>query len=238
MCVLLHLLICTALRAHIIVVEALYKMNYYYYWCVCVCRWPARCWGCRCPRSRWVRRRPLSSPTPATLQPVYPRNFSGEQSWCVFLTEALCVCQWVCACKHVCVCVHAGVCVSICVCVCMRACLCKRVRVCMRACMCKRVCACMCVRVCVRACMHACVYTCVCVHPVTCVCVCSGGWDVQLGILVAVLDMISTVHVCHTLIALILRIWRLHGSTQSYFHDVQMFRTRISTSHSPIVPWS
>ena len=27
----LHLLICTALRAHIIVVEALYKINYYYY---------------------------------------------------------------------------------------------------------------------------------------------------------------------------------------------------------------
>ena len=32
MCVLLHLLICTVLRAHIIVVEALYKINYYYYW--------------------------------------------------------------------------------------------------------------------------------------------------------------------------------------------------------------
>ena len=32
MCVLLHLLICTALRAHIIVVEALYKINYYYYY--------------------------------------------------------------------------------------------------------------------------------------------------------------------------------------------------------------
>ena len=31
MCVLVHLLICTALRAHIIVVEALYKINYYYY---------------------------------------------------------------------------------------------------------------------------------------------------------------------------------------------------------------
>ena len=31
MCILLHLLICTALRAHIIVVEALYKINYYYY---------------------------------------------------------------------------------------------------------------------------------------------------------------------------------------------------------------
>ena len=31
MCALLHLLICTALRAHIIVVEALYKINYYYY---------------------------------------------------------------------------------------------------------------------------------------------------------------------------------------------------------------
>ena len=31
MCVLLHLLICTALRAHIFVVEALYKINYYYY---------------------------------------------------------------------------------------------------------------------------------------------------------------------------------------------------------------
>ena len=30
MCVLLHLLICTALRAHIIVVETLYKINYYY----------------------------------------------------------------------------------------------------------------------------------------------------------------------------------------------------------------
>ena len=30
MCVLLRLLICTALRARIIVVEALYKMNYYY----------------------------------------------------------------------------------------------------------------------------------------------------------------------------------------------------------------
>ena len=30
MCVLLHLLICTALRAHIIVVEALYKIHYYY----------------------------------------------------------------------------------------------------------------------------------------------------------------------------------------------------------------
>ena len=28
MCVLLHLLICTALRAHIIVVEVLYKINY------------------------------------------------------------------------------------------------------------------------------------------------------------------------------------------------------------------
>ena len=33
MCVLLHLLICTVLRAHIIVVEALYKINYYYYYC-------------------------------------------------------------------------------------------------------------------------------------------------------------------------------------------------------------
>ena len=32
MCVLLHLLICTALRAHTIVVEALYKINYYYYY--------------------------------------------------------------------------------------------------------------------------------------------------------------------------------------------------------------
>ena len=32
MCVLLHLLICTALRAHIIVAEALYKINYYYYY--------------------------------------------------------------------------------------------------------------------------------------------------------------------------------------------------------------
>ena len=32
MCVLLHLLICTVLRAHIIVVEALYKINYYYYY--------------------------------------------------------------------------------------------------------------------------------------------------------------------------------------------------------------
>ena len=32
MCVLLHLLICTALRAHIIVVEALYKINYYNYY--------------------------------------------------------------------------------------------------------------------------------------------------------------------------------------------------------------
>ena len=31
MCVLLHLLICTALRTHIIVVEVLYKMNNYYY---------------------------------------------------------------------------------------------------------------------------------------------------------------------------------------------------------------
>ena len=31
MCVLLHLLICTALRAHIIVVGALYKINYYYH---------------------------------------------------------------------------------------------------------------------------------------------------------------------------------------------------------------
>ena len=31
MCVLLHLLICTALRAHIIVVEALYIIYYYYY---------------------------------------------------------------------------------------------------------------------------------------------------------------------------------------------------------------
>ena len=31
MWVLSHLLICTALRAHIIVVEALYKINYYYY---------------------------------------------------------------------------------------------------------------------------------------------------------------------------------------------------------------
>ena len=30
MCVLLYLLICTALRAHIIVVEALYKIHYYY----------------------------------------------------------------------------------------------------------------------------------------------------------------------------------------------------------------
>ena len=36
MCVLLHLLICTALRAHIIVVEALYKINYYYYVCGCL----------------------------------------------------------------------------------------------------------------------------------------------------------------------------------------------------------
>ena len=34
MCVLLHLLICTALRAHIIVAEALYKI-YYYYFLVC-----------------------------------------------------------------------------------------------------------------------------------------------------------------------------------------------------------
>ena len=32
MCVLLHLLICTVLRAHTIVVEALYKTNYYYHW--------------------------------------------------------------------------------------------------------------------------------------------------------------------------------------------------------------
>ena len=32
MCVLLHLLICTALRAHVLVVEALYKINYYYYY--------------------------------------------------------------------------------------------------------------------------------------------------------------------------------------------------------------
>ena len=32
MCVLLHLLICTALRAHISVVDALYKINYYYYY--------------------------------------------------------------------------------------------------------------------------------------------------------------------------------------------------------------
>ena len=31
MCVLLNLLICTALRAHIVVVEVLYKINYYYY---------------------------------------------------------------------------------------------------------------------------------------------------------------------------------------------------------------
>ena len=31
MCALLHLLICTALRAHIIVVEALCKINYHYY---------------------------------------------------------------------------------------------------------------------------------------------------------------------------------------------------------------
>ena len=30
MCVLLHLLICTVLRAHITVVEVLYKINYYY----------------------------------------------------------------------------------------------------------------------------------------------------------------------------------------------------------------
>ena len=30
MCVLLHLLICTAVRAHIIIVEELYKINYYY----------------------------------------------------------------------------------------------------------------------------------------------------------------------------------------------------------------
>ena len=30
MCVLLQFLICTVLRAHIIVVEALYKINYYY----------------------------------------------------------------------------------------------------------------------------------------------------------------------------------------------------------------
>ena len=47
MCVLLHLLICTALRAHIIVVKALYKINYYCYYyrtirytvcrSVCVC---------------------------------------------------------------------------------------------------------------------------------------------------------------------------------------------------------
>ena len=34
MCVLLHLLICTVLRAHIIVVEALYKINCYYYYIV------------------------------------------------------------------------------------------------------------------------------------------------------------------------------------------------------------
>ena len=34
MCVLLHSLICTALRAHIIVVEALYKIIYYYYYYV------------------------------------------------------------------------------------------------------------------------------------------------------------------------------------------------------------
>ena len=32
MCVLLHLLIGTALRAHIIVVEALYEIHYYYYY--------------------------------------------------------------------------------------------------------------------------------------------------------------------------------------------------------------
>ena len=31
MCVLLHLLICTLLRAHITVVEVLYKIYYYYY---------------------------------------------------------------------------------------------------------------------------------------------------------------------------------------------------------------
>ena len=31
MCVLLHFLICTALRVHLIVVEALYKINYYYH---------------------------------------------------------------------------------------------------------------------------------------------------------------------------------------------------------------
>ena len=32
MCVLLHLFICAALRAHVIVAEALYKVNYYYYY--------------------------------------------------------------------------------------------------------------------------------------------------------------------------------------------------------------
>ena len=31
MCILLHLLICTTLGAHIIVVEALYKIHYCYY---------------------------------------------------------------------------------------------------------------------------------------------------------------------------------------------------------------
>ena len=36
MCVLLHLLICTVLRAHTINVEALYKINNYYYVCLAV----------------------------------------------------------------------------------------------------------------------------------------------------------------------------------------------------------
>ena len=45
MCVLLHLLICTALRAHIIVVEALYKINYYYYYYYCCC---CCCFGGKC----------------------------------------------------------------------------------------------------------------------------------------------------------------------------------------------
>ena len=35
MCVLLHLFICAALRAHVIVAEALYKVNYYYYYYYC-----------------------------------------------------------------------------------------------------------------------------------------------------------------------------------------------------------
>ena len=170
-------------------------------------------------------------------------GFSDWSSMCMSMSVCVhaCVCVCVRACVHACVraCVWVLCVCEFCVCVWV---LCVCVCVCVRACanMCRCACMCVCVCVCVRACMHVCVYVCthVFVYTLSLVCVCSGGWDVQLGILVAVLHMISTVHVCHALIALILLMWLLHDSTQSYCHDIQMLRARLSASHSPIGPYS